>query len=480
MKSSDRTRLRRGSGPLSVSGRAGFYDNFTQLPTSADDDEGEKSDVVSPPKVTGLQPGHAQWSQVAAFLEDPKTRDKVSGPAAERLLEMHHQVEGFELPDHVVKLAAQRLGIAPSEAKARFHKEPKPTPSDAQSLKQLALMACSDIADVFRSLPMGPVHAVQNIVKETKDVLERTSQPHLSKAEKKELRTHFDRLHSELRKEMERVQTDLSKAEQARSKVLSDPTGEPIKAEPLDARGQTELKKIDTRIDQNRATLAELGNVGLALTTLRGESFWEQNWFVGNLGVDFTAFAPYASGGVGGVREYAVRDPKTGQKEVRDSASAMGLVTNGFARKVVSKEDLVKGNWKSVFSAKGSGAGGSPIPFVNLRRDPVIGDVIGVFVPGIGFAELNSRPDGKAGFGAGVVFSLPGMPGGPVVSANWNHPLFKPVVSRAIAPLSQTLGYILRLIQLGAIDPASRGADWVKAQFRGDEPEPNAKSTPGP
>ena len=428
---------------------------------------------IEGPKVDG------QWAHVAEFLENPATRDQVSEPAAQRLLEMHHQLDGFDLPDHVVKLAAQRLGIDPAEAKARFEKESTPNPLDADNFRQLGKMLVDDIIGAVQSLPMGPVRAFQDILKESKAVLDQSRQPHLTKAEKKELRAHFDKLHGELRKEMQGVQTSLSKDEQARTKLLSDPTGQPIKPEDLDARGQIELRKLDSRIDQHKSALNELGNVGMAFTTLRGESFWEQNWLVLNGGFDINAFAPVASLGAGGVREISVRDPRTGKAEVKDSVSAIGLVTNGFARKVVSVDDLKKGNWRELFSTKGSGAGFSPIPFLNVIRDPIVGDVIGVFIPGLLFAELNSRPDGKAGFGGGFVFGIPGLPAGPIASASWNHPIFRPLMSRTIAPLSQFFGYMIRSFQLGVQAPVSQAADWVKSRFKkGDDGTP-PPSAPG-
>ena len=433
--------------------------------------------MSSPSNIGGRKADSAHWSHVAEFLQNPKTRDQVSEPTAERLLEMHHQLDGFELPDDVVKLAAERLGIDPTEAKARFHRERKPTPMEAQSFRELGKMMVDDLAGMVQSLPMGPVRAAQDIFKETKAVLDRSRQSHLSKADKKELRAHFDKLHGELRKEMTSVQTELGQQEQARAKLLSDPTGAPIAPEALDARGQQQLQKIDGRIAEHKAHLNELGNVGMAFTTLRGESFWEQNWLVLNGGVDVYPFMPVASAGVGGVREISVRDPKTGKTEVQDSVSAIGLVTNGFARKVVSKEDLKKGNLKDIFSTKGSGVGVSPIPFVSVLRDPIVGDVFGVFVPGIAFAQLNSRPDGKAGFGAGFVFHLPGLPAGPIASANWNHPVFQPVVSRAIAPLSQFFSYVIRSFQLGVADPVAQAADWVKARVKKDD-EPDALPPP--
>lgn len=427
--------------------------------------------MSSPPNVSGPKAESQHWSHVAEFLENPATRDQVSEPAAERLLEMHHQLDGFELPDHVLKLAAQRLGIDPTEAKARFHKAPTPSPLEAQSFRELGKMLVDDLVGAVKSLPMGPVRACQDILKETKAVLERSRQPHLTSAEKKELRGHFDRLHGELRKEMSTVQGALAKAEQARDKLLSDPTGAPIDPKKLDARGQQALQRLDKQIAEHKGQLNDLGNVGMAFTTLRGESFWEQNWLVLNAGLDVNAFMPVASVGAGGVREISVRDPRTGKAEVKDSVSAIGLVTNGFARKVMSVDDLKKGKWKDLFSTKGAGAGFSPVPFVNVIRDPIVGDVVGVFIPGLMFAELNSRPDGKAGFGGGFVFHIPGLPVGPITSANWNHPVFKPVVSRAIAPLSQFFSYVIRSVQLGVTEPVSQAADWVKTRLKKDEPD---------
>ena len=412
-----------------------------------------------------------QWTHVAEFLENPETREKVSKPAAERLLQMHHQLDGFTLPDHVVGLAAQRLGIDTAEAKARFHQAPKPNPMDAGNFRELGKMLVDDLIGAVQSLPMGPINGIRDALKETRDVLARTNQSHLSKAEKKELRAHFDRLHGELRTQMASVQTALSKDEQARAKLLSDETGTPIDPEQLDARGQIELQRIDKRIDASKAQLNELGNVGLAFTTLRGESFWEQNWFVANGGLDVNHFMPVASVGAGLVREYSVRDPKTGQAEVKDSASAIGLLTNGFARKVVSMDDLKKGDWRSLFGTKGSGAGFSPLPFVNVIRDPIVGDVFGVFIPGLLFAELNSRPDGKAGFGGGFVFHIPGLPVGPVAGLNWNHPVMQPLVSRTIAPLSQFFGYVIRSFQLGVQEPVVEAANHIKARLKKDKPE---------
>ena len=434
--------------------------------------------MSTPPKVNAPKAESAQWAHVAEFLENPETRDKVSEPAAERLLQLHHQVDGFDLPDHVVRLAAARLGIDAAEAKARFHKEAKASPLEAENFRTLGKMLLDDLTGAVQSLPMGPVRACQDILKETKAVLSRSNQPHLSKSEKKELRAHFDRLHGELRKEMDTAHTALAKELQAKEKLLSDETGAPIAPDALDARGKQKLQQIDGRIAEHQRHLNDLGNVGMAFTTLRGESFWEQNWLVLNGGVDMNAFMPVASAGIGGVREISVRDPRTGKAEVKDSVSAIGLVTNGFARKVMSVDDLKKGKWKDLFSSKGSGAGFSPIPFVNVLRDPIVGDVVGVFIPGLLFAELNSRPDGKAGFGAGFVFHIPGMPVGPVASANWNHPVFKPVISRAIAPLSQFFSYVIRSFQLGVAEPVSQAADWVKTRLKKDEPDalppPNA------
>ena len=405
------------------------------------------------------------WDEVSRFLDDPSNQAKVSEPTARHLLELHHGLDGFELPEKVERSIANRLGLKPEEAKDLFKPAEKgPRPSDAQNFRDLGRLLVDDLTSAVSALPMGPINAVRDALAETREVMARSKQPHLSKAEKKELRKHFDHLHGTLRKEMNKVQTGLSEAEQARAQLLSDETGAPIEPDSLDARQQIELRKIDQRINEAKGTLHQLGNVGQTLTALRGESFWEQNWMALNAGVELNAFMPVASMGLGGVREISVRDPKTGQTETKDSASAIGLFTNGFARKVVSAEDLKKGKWKDLLSTKGLGGGTSPLPFVNVVRDPVVGDVIGVFIPGLMFAEINSRPDGKAGFGGGLVFHLPGLPVGPHVSANWNHPLFKPLISRAIAPLSQVFEYAIRTFQLGVLEPGAKVAEWVKGQ----------------
>ena len=431
-------------------------------------------------KVDGSRTDKATpWADVVQYLEDPKNRQRVSPATAERLLELHYQLDGFDLPDRVVRLAAAHIGIDPAQAKSRFHRQASPTPLEAQDFRQLGRMLVDDLLSAVQDLPMGPVRAFTDILKETKAVFDRSRQAHLSKADRKQVRAHFDRLHAELRRGMAEAQTALADDELARASLLSDDTGAPVSTETLDARGQLALQKIDRRIEAHRDGLRELGNVGLAMTTLRGESFWEQNWLVLNAGVDVNAFMPVASVGVGGVREISVRDPRTGKAEVKDSASAVGLVTNGFTRKVVSAEDLKRGKWKDIFSTKGSGAGFSPIPFVNVLRDPIVGDAIGVFVPGLLFAELNSRPDGKAGFGGGFVFHIPGLPVGPVVSANWNHPVFKPLISRTIAPLSQFFGYLIRTFQLGVAEPVGQAAQHVKALV-GPSPKESVDPDPDP
>lgn len=407
-----------------------------------------------------LKPGAApapsvktQWAEVERFLDAPENAGKVGAPAARRLLQLHHRLDGFDLPENLECKLAGVLGLDPRQAREAFVERRAAEPKDAPSFAALGHLLVDDLTALVKSLPAGPIRALQDILSETREVLARSKAEHLSKSERKALRVQFDQLHAVLRDHMAGAQQKIAATLQARDALLSDPTGAPRPASALDARQTLELQRLEHGLAELRREHHELGNVGIVFSTLRTESLWEQNFFVANAGVELTALRPLASVAVGGVREMSVRDERTGQRESQHSVSTIGTLSNGFARKVVSAEDLRAGQWRRVLGTKGLGGGMSPIPFVNVVRDPVVGDVIGVFVPGIGFAELNARPDGKAGFGAGLTLHVPGLPIGPHVSMNWNHPLMKPVVSRIIAPLSRIFGYAIRSTELGLIEP---------------------------
>jgi len=186
-------------------------------------------------------PDHAlQWARVAELLENPSTRELVSELFIQRLLQMHHQLDGFELPDLILKLAARS-------------RRPNPRKTEA------------------------PLVAAQ----------------HFSNREKASPNAHFDRLGSELRKQMAQIQIDLSKAEQARTKLLSDPIGAPRTRSALDTRQQYELDEFERQIDAHQKSLNELENISLALATLRGEWVQMQSGFILNAGIDMNAVATW-------------------------------------------------------------------------------------------------------------------------------------------------------------------------------------------